>query len=166
MTIDTISSNEFINAIASIKGELENSKDPKTLFETIVQNLWRLNTTHIKSLILYYYHDLENRTSYSQRDEDEFIKYSHNNTHFDKIEILKHFSEITRNFIGIYKAQYAGNEEVAQFIQFLYYLDSKYFLDVLTFLIVSCFDEVLLIKYDKDNVVLKEIKIFKSCIGM
>ncbi len=119
-----------------------------------------MNTIELKSLLLYYYHDLENRISKHHREE--YIKYKHDNTNFTKDELFTPLIEITDSYREMLLNEIKGNEDSFNLFKFLFYTDEKYFVDYFTFFMIANFNIVKI----ENGLLQKEITIFKSSLGL
>jgi hypothetical protein len=165
-TIDTKSSNSLKKVIQHINLQLADDKLNTESIYTIISHLALFNTIEIKSLILYYYHDLENRTSYIQQNEELFIKYNYgDNLHICKEDIFKHLIPVTKQLRESYEQGYSTDIQIRELFKFLYYLDNKYFLDILTLFLITVFNSHIKIAND-DTVLTREIEVFRNILGI
>lgn len=106
------------------------------------------NTMEIKSLLLYYYHDLENRTSFSfdnfKDKESYYINYLYENKNFEKENLFKMLNSIgdCELISEIIFRSFKENKDFREFITFLYYLTEENFIEFFIFFILS------IMKYD------------------
>lgn len=124
--------------------------------KTIIEKLSSyLNSKKIKSLILYYLNDLENRTSFlfKQRENSQFIQYDLENSSFD----IKIFFDLVslntnyENFENIFETNFLKNNDFKQFLTFLNYSSENNFVEIFIFLIISSLKYEML-KYNKFNI--------------
>lgn len=122
------------------------------------------------SLIVAYHHDLENRSSKIEMKENK-IKYKHN-TYIEKGALLIKLRPLSLELIK-------HREMLTQivFVKNLFYLDNKYYLDLLNLIILSLpesllqklnqtekYNEILKVVI-KDNEIKTEIGIVKDVLG-
>jgi hypothetical protein len=159
----------------SITSSNSNNLSIKNLMKTIFSYSKELNDIKIKSLFVYYNHDLENRSSFllDEKHMNNFIKYKKDNLDISKEIIFKEFSIISNLLIGMIIEEYETNNSFKELIKFLYYLDSEHFIELFSMFLVAnslfkknkildlCIDEM------KDKkMVRKELDIFKSIMGL
>jgi hypothetical protein len=135
----------------------------------IIHNFGLFNSIDIKSMLIYYYHDLENRTSYIQTNEDLFIKYTSDNIHINKEDIFLPLRGYTEKALVVYKDTYLSDNNVKELISFLYYLDNKYFLDILTLFMLTVFPKKFNVKESNlkgNEILLKEIELLTHILGI
>lgn len=100
-----------------------------------------MNSIKIKSLILYYNHDLENRTSYNFKEKENslYINYVYENKNFDKqaffemIGIMVNYENIQK----IIEENFISNKDFREFLTFLNYLSENNFMELFLLLIFS-----------------------------
>jgi len=151
-----------------------------------VNNINLFNDVQSKSLILYYYHDLENRTSFLHNEDfyKDYIKYDHDNVDITKQNIFKNVKILSGGLVDVYLSHLQSSKEFQKFFVFLYYLDKENFVDFFTLLILAYLDysnvkitkfstshmndsfNENLIRIDNDPVIQKEIKIIKECLNL
>jgi hypothetical protein len=126
-----------------------------------------VNDIRIKSLLLNYYYDLENRCDFTLDDSysKEFIKYDYDNTNISKEEIFKPIKDYSLQLKKVFFTEVENHPSLKDFLKFLYYLDEKNFVDFFTFFIYVCFNGNNLevkktISFDK------EVKIFSDSLGL
>ena len=151
-----------------------------------MNNINLFNDIQSKSLILYYYHDLENRTSFLYNEEfyKDYIKYENDNVDITKGNILKNVKIISDGLVDVYLSHLQSSKEFQKFFMFLYYLDKENFVDFFTLLILAYLDysnvkitnfsnsqindsfHENLTRIKNDPVIQKEIKIIKECLNL
>jgi len=115
----------------------------------VIKQISSLNNINVKSLLIYYNNDLENRCSHKIEDENsinginEFIKYDHDNTDITKHVIFSNLKEISSLASKIIIKELDTNLELKEFIKFLYYMDSKYFMDIFSLFLVANFEKLI-----------------------
>ncbi len=115
----------------------------------VIKQISSLNNINVKSLLIYYNNDLENRCSHKIEDEnsingnDEFIKYDHDNTDITKDVIFSNLKEISSLASKIIIKELDTNIELKEFIKFMYYMDSKYFMDIFSLFLVANFEKLI-----------------------
>lgn len=163
--------------------------DDNKIFENFVNafedNISLFNDMQSKSQILYYHHDLENRSSFMLDDEflKDYIKYEHDNVDITKEIILKDIKNISDHILHLYLSKVESNEEFKKFFIFLYYLDKENFVDLMTLIIMAYLDFLnvdysriskesdsflneTLIGVKTNPIIQKEIKIIKECLNL
>ena len=165
-----------------------NEDNLSNYLKTFINNIELFNDIRSKSQILYYHHDLENRSSFILNEEfcKEYIKYEHDNTDITKDKIFRDLKTISDNLINVYFEFMNTNDKLKSFFVFLFYLDDKNFLEFFTLMMLAYLDysnidftklstkgdykEQILIKNIirvKNNCVIqKEIKILKECLNL
>lgn len=100
-----------------------------------------LNSIKIKSLILYYNHDLENRTSYNftHKENSLYIDYNYENKNFNK-DVFFQMIGIMLNYDNlkiIIENNYNSNKEFKEFLKFLNYISEDNFMELFFLFIFS-----------------------------
>jgi hypothetical protein len=109
--------------------------------KTIKELSGYLNSIKIKSLILYYNHDLENRTSYNFKEKENslYINYMYENKNFDK-QVFFQMIGIMVNYENLQKIieeNFISNKEWKEFLKFLNYLSENNFMEIFLLFIFS-----------------------------
>ncbi len=151
-----------------------------------MNNIKLFNDFQSKSQILYYYHDLENRTSFIFDEEfyQNYIKYEHDNVDITKENIFKDVKVISTYLNDVYLSHLQSCEEFKKFFVFLYYLDKENFVELFTLLIlayldfsnvklsnfsisqsnISLYENFMFVR--NNPIIQKEIKIIKECLNL
>ncbi len=142
-----------------IKNIKEESKG-RDFIELFLSKLSEMNKIEIKSLLLYYYHDLENRICNNNREE--YINYKHGNVNFTKEQLFSPIRDLSNSYRNELLQRIKNNENTFTLVKFLFYIDEVYFKEFLTFFMIAAFDIIKV-----ENMLLnKEIEIFKICLGL
>jgi len=113
----------------------DNGLNLTQFFSVIKDDL--MDEINFKSMVVFYNNDLENRT-YKIK---EGSVYKNENCQFEKIELyskLDSLSELVFDAIWSLK----DTDSFIEFIRFYYYLDNKFFIELLTLIIVSFPDKI------------------------
>ena len=176
--------------ISEGKSSLNNHEDNLSNYlKTFINNIELFNDIQSKSQILYYHHDLENRSSFILNEEfcKEYIKYEHDNTDITKDIVFGDLKSISDNLIHVYFESLNTNDQLKNFFVFLFYLDEKNFLEFFTLMLLAYLDYSNinftkfstngdvnddqmfyqnLIRVRENLVIQKEIKILKECLNL
>lgn len=130
-----------------------------------------MNDIQIKSILLNYYVDFENRCSFIMEDKyyQEFVKYNLDNFHFSKEEIFEPLKSYSIKLREIILEEYENNIDLKDFLKFLFYLDNKNFIEFLIFFMYVVFNSKT--GYTINNLKLsqffiKETKILADTLGL
>ena len=137
-SLDLESSDYLKEFLKFVKEESRQNSSIEHYFQCFITNSEMLNDIRIRSLLLSYYNELENRSSFLFNEEytKEFIKYSNDNVDISKEQIFKCVNHITEKFSKILlKEMQVESSNLPEFIKFLFYLDNKLFVDFLTFFV-------------------------------
>jgi hypothetical protein len=127
------------------------------------------NDIRIKSLLLNYYYDLENRCSFTLSDEycKEFIKYNNDNIDISKDEIFKPIKQYSNKYKKVLASEIENHPTLKDFLKFLFYIDEKNFVDFFTFFIYVCYTgHKIEIEIQTTVSFEKEVKIFSDFLGL
>ena len=123
---------------------------------------------------MYYNHDLENRASFRMNEQllKNFIKYNEDNIDITKDLIFSNLNLFSIFIVDLVLLEITQNDELKQFVKFLYYLDNIYFLELFSIIIIACdlhkgckILENCVNKINKNSNIAKEIMIVKGIIG-
>jgi hypothetical protein len=149
----------------------------ESYFSVVLKNIQSLNDVRIKSLFIYYNHDLENRSSFNFEEENctEFIKYKHDNFDVTKETLYANLKDSSTNLTKLIYNQINTNPGLKEFLKFLFYLDNRHFVDLFTLFIMVNFENLkssnihttLINKNYKTNSIFeKELRILQENLGL
>jgi len=128
-------------------------------------------------MILFYSNDIENRTfKLNSKEYKKEIFYDYENLNFEKKELYFRIKEFSNHIFDIiYKNK--ENPQIMQLLKFLFYLDNKFYIELLTVIFISLpeyfFDAI---KFNKemlekrklllnDNFMKKEVRTIRNIFG-
>lgn len=155
----------MINKIYSISS----IKTFEAYLDSFIENIHLLNDFKIKSQLLYYNNDLENRSSFHLDEEHskEFIKYANDNVDITKEIIFENIKDIVYQYLDLIASK-MGNKDLKDFLKFCFYLDQVHFIEMFFFFILASHpgdgDSARLML--KNKVLQKEMRVFKDCVGL
>ena len=147
-------------------------------FSVVLNNIQSLNDVRIKSLFIYYNHDLENRSSFHFEEENctEFIKYNHDNFDVTKETIYAYLKDASTILTKHIYNQIETNPGLKEFMKFLFYADNRHFVDLFTLFIMVNFEKLKSSKmhttltvnknYKTYSIFEKELRILQENMGL